>query len=522
MTDRTIRALAFGFLASTALASPAFAQTPNDATPETPTDPVPAPGTNATNVTGERRSSRPRATGRFRIRPRSSSPRTKREENLQDVPISVQAIGTRRLDQLNISNFEDYTKQLPSVSFQTFAAGLHDGLHARRRDGRRRQPFGLASRRSASIWTSSRSRRSAARSTSTSTTSPASRASPARRARCTAHRSQAGTIRIITNKPELGVTSGRIDGELNKVAHGGMGGSLEGMINLPIGDSIAFRAVAFYQRDAGYIDNILGSRTYCGDPIFEDADDRRLHPRRHQRRQQRGSSRRISTIRGSMAAARRSRSTSTTTGPSLRRSCTRTQDARRVLHDPDLGDLKTERFRKEIAQGQVHAGGADNRGQDRQFRRDLRRRIHGPARLRRSATIADYADAYDAYYEYTTAASLDYLYYLRQCRKHDRPAPIHCRQQPLQEDEPGASRRVAGGEPFRVIGGAFYQAQTNDINQEYHVDNLGRRPVGQRLPWHPVADPAEAQGQGLCDVRRSELRRNPADHPDRGRAAVQV
>ena len=49
---------------------------------------------------------------------------TKREENLQNVPISVQAIGTRRLDQLNISNFEQYTKQLPSVSFQTAQPGL--------------------------------------------------------------------------------------------------------------------------------------------------------------------------------------------------------------------------------------------------------------------------------------------------------------------------------------------------------------------------------------------------------------
>ena len=38
---------------------------------------------------------------------------------LQNVPISVHALGTRRLDQLNISNFEDYTKQLPSVSFLT-------------------------------------------------------------------------------------------------------------------------------------------------------------------------------------------------------------------------------------------------------------------------------------------------------------------------------------------------------------------------------------------------------------------
>src|SRR5438309_4259224 len=59
--------------------------------------------------------------------------------------------------------------------------------------------------------------------------------------------SEAGTIRIITNKPELGVTTGRVDSEINSVAHGGVGGNLEGMINLPITDRIAFRAVGFYQ-----------------------------------------------------------------------------------------------------------------------------------------------------------------------------------------------------------------------------------------------------------------------------------
>src|SRR5438445_13698990 len=36
--------------------------------------------------------------------------------------------------------------------------------------------------------------------------------------------SEAGTIRIITNKPQLGVTAGRIDGEINSVDHGGVGG----------------------------------------------------------------------------------------------------------------------------------------------------------------------------------------------------------------------------------------------------------------------------------------------------------
>lgn len=42
----------------------------------------------------------------------------KRSESLQNVPISIQAIGTAKLDQLNISNFSGYAQQLPSVTFQ--------------------------------------------------------------------------------------------------------------------------------------------------------------------------------------------------------------------------------------------------------------------------------------------------------------------------------------------------------------------------------------------------------------------
>ena len=42
----------------------------------------------------------------------------KRVENLQDVPLSIQAFDTKRLDELRIGDFDDYAKFLPSVSFQ--------------------------------------------------------------------------------------------------------------------------------------------------------------------------------------------------------------------------------------------------------------------------------------------------------------------------------------------------------------------------------------------------------------------
>ena len=43
----------------------------------------------------------------------------KRSESLQNVPISITALGTKKLDELGISNFNTYSQQLPSVSAQS-------------------------------------------------------------------------------------------------------------------------------------------------------------------------------------------------------------------------------------------------------------------------------------------------------------------------------------------------------------------------------------------------------------------
>ncbi|HYL72094.1 MAG TPA: Plug domain-containing protein, partial [Candidatus Dormibacteraeota bacterium] len=48
----------------------------------------------------------------------------KRTENLQDVPVSITALATERLEQLNVQNFDDYVKYLPSVAYQTGGPGF--------------------------------------------------------------------------------------------------------------------------------------------------------------------------------------------------------------------------------------------------------------------------------------------------------------------------------------------------------------------------------------------------------------
>ncbi|MEI8296978.1 MAG: Plug domain-containing protein, partial [Pseudomonadota bacterium] len=47
----------------------------------------------------------------------------KRSENLQSVPISIQAFDTRKLTELQVTSFDDYAKYLPSLSVQSYGPG---------------------------------------------------------------------------------------------------------------------------------------------------------------------------------------------------------------------------------------------------------------------------------------------------------------------------------------------------------------------------------------------------------------
>ncbi|RZV49543.1 MAG: TonB-dependent receptor [Sphingomonadaceae bacterium] len=65
-----------------------------------------------------------------------------------------------------------------------------------------------------------------------------------------------GTLRYITNQPRIGVTEGIIEANVNTVHDGGEGGHLKGALNIPLGDTLAARAVGYYQLYPGFIDAI--------------------------------------------------------------------------------------------------------------------------------------------------------------------------------------------------------------------------------------------------------------------------
>ena len=65
-----------------------------------------------------------------------------------------------------------------------------------------------------------------------------------------------GTIRYITNQPEIGVTEGLVESEVNLVDGDDLGWHLKGAVNVPLSDVVAARAVGYYSKYGGFIDAI--------------------------------------------------------------------------------------------------------------------------------------------------------------------------------------------------------------------------------------------------------------------------
>lgn len=73
--------------------------------------------------------------------------------------------------------------------------------------------------------------------------------------------SQAGTIRYITNKPQLGTYEAGFTASSSFIKGGDMNASGEGYFNLPVGDQTAMRLAYYSVQLGGYIDNVFGEFT---------------------------------------------------------------------------------------------------------------------------------------------------------------------------------------------------------------------------------------------------------------------
>jgi iron complex outermembrane receptor protein len=89
--------------------------------------------------------------------------------------------------------------------------------------------------------------------------------------------SQSGTIRYITNKPDTAAFGAQLDAELGSTRGGEESYDVSGHINIPVTDTLAIRAVGYYSKEGGYVDNVYGL-TLAGDQdnadvVEEDQND---------------------------------------------------------------------------------------------------------------------------------------------------------------------------------------------------------------------------------------------------------
>jgi outer membrane receptor protein involved in Fe transport len=290
--------------------------------------------------------------------------------------------------------------------------------------------------------------------------------------------SEAGTIRIITNKPDLDRTYGRVDGELNTVAHGGVGGKLEGMINIPIARNIAFRAVGFYQHDAGYIDNVFGEVTLCGDPVMGPNPDPPpaeitvgcVHNGIHfdNKKFVKKNFNDVTTY-GGRAALKVDLDENWTILPTFMYQKAKVHGV--FWEDKGLGDLQTVRFQPELTKDRFWQAALTIQGKVANFF-DI---TYAGAYMDRprfaSSDYTDYTVAYDNTYEYYGGLA-NYQYF-----RDDAGNIINPRQHIVGTDhfkKFSQEVRVAtpSDKPVRAILGAFYQDQKNHIFQDYLVENL--------------------------------------------------
>jgi len=196
---------------------------------------------------------------------------TKREQNMQDIAVSLQVLGNEQLENLNVRSFEDFINFLPTVSFTGAGPGFAQ-IYMR----------GIASGGDGNHSTSMPSVGYYLDEQPVTTINQVldihmydiarveTLAGP--QGTLYGQGSQSGTIRIITNKPVIGETEGGYDLELNTTKSGGTGYNLNGFWNFPLGERAAIRLVAWHKDVGGYIDQVPTTMHFPG-PQPQTADN---------------------------------------------------------------------------------------------------------------------------------------------------------------------------------------------------------------------------------------------------------
>ncbi len=188
---------------------------------------------------------------------------TKRAVPLQDAPVTIQAIGSRELENQNIQEFSDYVKYLPNVNAGGRGPGQNeiyirgaavDAINITVAESQGSAPNVAlyldeqpvtAGGRNLDVYISDMERIEVL---------------PGPQGTLYGASSMAGTVRLITNKPVIDEFDASFNGSWSSTAEGEDSNSAELMLNFPIiTGKLAARVALYNDRQGGYIDNVAGT-----------------------------------------------------------------------------------------------------------------------------------------------------------------------------------------------------------------------------------------------------------------------
>jgi outer membrane receptor protein involved in Fe transport len=189
----------------------------------------------------------------------------RRNESMQEVPISMQAFTSQALEQLNILTFDDYIKYLPNVTTANNGPGQNEvfmrGLSAGSQASQGSASTGLFP--NVAIYLDNQSVQMPNRNLDVYAVD-LNRIEVLEGPQGTLFGSgaESGVIRYITNEPKLDVTEGSVKAGYGTTAHGDNNSNATAIINLPlVAEHLAVRAVIYDDERGGYINNVPGTFT---------------------------------------------------------------------------------------------------------------------------------------------------------------------------------------------------------------------------------------------------------------------
>jgi iron complex outermembrane receptor protein len=187
----------------------------------------------------------------------------RRTENMQDVPITIQALTAETLTQLNVQTLDDFIRYLPNVTTASsgpgqgsiYMRGLSTTLPGTQGSG------GIGSFPNVAVYLDDQSGALPGRNLDIYA-ADLERIEVLEGPQGTLFGSgaESGVLRYITNKPKLDVTEGNVSAAYEYTSHGDPSSNVQAVLNLPlIADTLAVRGVIYSDTRGGYINNVPGT-----------------------------------------------------------------------------------------------------------------------------------------------------------------------------------------------------------------------------------------------------------------------